>query len=132
MQLAAETLRQSVFASVANPDATPVLSAPAVGVVIAVITITAKEGGHESTAAAVVEIATSEVAAVTEVAATPAKMAAAIAAKMAATHMAATPAEMATAHTPTTAATAFGECVLGYRDAAESENRHDGRNLVED
>jgi hypothetical protein len=76
-----------------------------------------------------VEIATSEVATATEVATHPAKMASAIAAKMAAT-----PAEMAAAHTtPTTAATAaLGECVMRYRDAAESENRHDGRNFVQD
>jgi len=61
--------------------------------------------------AATVEIATSEVAAVTETTTTAAKMAAA---------------------TPTAASAAFGEGVMGDRDAAESENRHDGRNFVQD
>ena len=71
-------------------------------------------------AAATVEIATSEVAAVTETTATAAKMAAAPAA-----HTKAATAAMA-------ASAAFGEGVMGDRDAADSENRHDGRNFVQD
>ena len=123
-------LSQSVFALVANPDATPVLSTPAVGVVIAVVTVVAtKEGGDEPAAVAMkipgesaavkiptaaVEITTSEVAAVTEMTAA-AKMAAAHAAVAATTaaHTKAASAAMAAA-TPTAASAAFGEGVMGY------------------
>jgi hypothetical protein len=80
---------------------------------------------------AAVEISASEVAAVSEMTA-PTEMAFAHAAKVAAATAAMT---TATAHAkaataaPSPAAT-FGEGVMGDRDAAKSENRHDGRNFV--
>jgi hypothetical protein len=75
------------------------------------------------TAVAAVKISASEVAAVSEMTATT-EMAFAHAAKVAAATAAMT---TATAHAR---AATFGEGVMGDRDAAKSENRHDGRHFV--
>lgn len=71
--------------------------------------VTAKEGGNEArTARAAVEISTIEVASVTEMTATA-------------------------AHTKSaTASAASGEGLMRDRDTADSQNRHDGRNFVQD
>jgi hypothetical protein len=118
----------------------PILSAPAVGPVIAVITeIVAVEGRKAEaatvavmkipgkpaaveipTAVAAVEISASEVAAVSEMTATAAHTA----------KVAAATAAMTTATAASSAATPVSEGVMGDRDAAKSENRHDGRNFV--
>jgi hypothetical protein len=84
--------------------------------------------GEIPAAVAAVEISTSEVTAVSETTATAAEMAAAHAAAPATHTNAATATMAATAAT----SAAFGEGVMGDRDAAESENRHAGRNFVKD